>query len=49
VRDRGRLPPDMLLITRSLQEEKVLLDEVQYRGERGWLVAEDWWNKQLGE
>ena len=49
VRDRGGLPPDMLLITRSLQAEKVLLDEVQYRGERGWLVAEDWWNKQLGE
>ena len=49
VRDHGGLPPDMLLITRSLQAEKVLLDEVQYRGERGWLVAEDWWNKQLSE
>jgi len=47
VRKVGVLPPDLLLITKSLSEAEVLMSEPSYRDARGWLVPEKWWNQQL--
>lgn len=39
-------PPDLLLVTRSLREQRVLLEERAYHNDLGWLIDEPWWNKQ---
>ena|GEM_PF-6594978 len=43
----GTLPPDLLLITKALEAEGVLLSEPDYRDEQGWLIPDEWWNSQL--
>ncbi len=43
----GGVAPDLLLITRSLKEQHLLLDEPLYAREHGWLVPEQWWNSRF--
>ena len=43
----GGVAPDLLLITRSLKEQQLLLDEPVYSREYGWLVPEQWWNSRF--
>lgn len=43
----GSLAPDLLLITKSLQDSNVLVDEPILGRKRGWLLHEDWWNVEL--
>ncbi len=47
VRDAGSLPPDLLLITKSLKEQGALVAEAPYKDEQGWLVHEPWWHENL--
>ncbi len=47
VRNAGGLLPDVLLVTKSLDEGGILVSEPDYRNERGWLVSGKWWENQL--
>jgi len=47
VHKAGGLRPDLLLITRSLEELGVLVGESPYKDEQGWLVPEPWFNQEL--
>jgi len=44
VRAEGSLQPDLLLVTKSLDEAGVLVGEASCREEPGWVVQEKWWN-----
>jgi len=43
------LAPDLLLITKALQDQGVLLSEPALEQVRGWLLPYDWWNQQLSK
>lgn len=49
VKAAGSLPPDLLLVTKSLADVGVLVSEPDFREEQGWLLPESWWNKKLSE
>ncbi len=41
------IAPDLLLISRSLADSEILVNEPAHKHEHGWLVRESWWNLQL--
>lgn len=49
VKAAGSVPPDLLLITKSLEKADILVSEPDYRKEQGWLLSGDWWTKKLDQ
>jgi len=41
------IQPDTLLITKTLQDSEVLLDEREHAGHLGWVLRSDWLEKQF--
>ena len=41
------IPPDVLLVTKTLAAEGVLLGEVEIHDDRYWRLQETWWCKEL--
>ena len=49
VQQAGKIPPDLLLITKSLTERGVLVSEPAVQQEHGWLIQSSWWHDKLTE
>ncbi len=42
----GGVAPDIILISKSLEEAKALVSEPTHKHRHGWLIRADWWNEQ---
>ncbi len=47
VKSAGGIAPDLLLITKSLAEQEILVSEPSLKQKHGWLVRASWWNLKL--